>query len=49
MIKNWYENYFRLRCYVRGQYLEGFFLSGGDWRNHGGQFVRILFSIKVLC
>ena len=32
MVENWYEYYFRLRCYVSswgGQYLEGsFFLAG---------------------
>ena len=32
MVENWYEYYFRLRCYVSswgGQYLEGsFFLVG---------------------
>ena len=32
MVENWYEYYFRLRCYVSswgGQYLEGFFFLVG--------------------
>ena len=35
MVENWYEYYFRLRCYVSilGGSIPGrFFLSGGDWR-----------------
>ena len=41
MVENWYEYYFRLRCYVSswgGQYLEGsFFLVeiGESWKKIG--------------